>query len=459
MALNAAVVWEVQTGGSDNNGGGFKTGATGTDRSQQTAAQVAIDNAAITTSITTKVITFTGGYSPSAADVGNVVQMLTGTNVTAGFYEITSVVAGTSWTVDRNVVSSGTTTNATGNMGGCLGSPGKAAGALIAGNKVWLKAGTHGVTSASTNVAGGCLAPLASAWEGYQTTRGDLGTAPLLQASGISSFTMAASGSGYSWRNLTFDGATLTSSRGFNVTDGRGQFYKVTAKNCTNSGFNGQGQYAACAATGCTTAGGGFNGSGTLAIYFGCESYGNSVPGFNIAGSAVLSFCISSGNTGGSTDGFTLAASGAVMQATNCIAYGNGRTGFNVTVASTTTLANCIAEGNGAYGFSPTAGSYQQLINCAGYNNSSGNINGSFNFSYGFVTGSASFFTNAASGDFSLNTTAGGGASVRAAGYPGVFPRGLTTGYLDIGAVQHADPAALRFNLFASPIVRVVEPS
>jgi hypothetical protein len=34
--------------------------------------------------------------------------------------------------------------------------------------------------------------------------------------------------------------------------------------------------------------------------------------------------------------------------------------------------------------------------------------------------------------NFALNTVAGGGASCRAAGYPS---------YLDIGAVQHADPA------------------
>jgi hypothetical protein len=46
-------------------------------------------------------------------------------------------------------------------------------------------------------------------------------------------------------------------------------------------------------------------------------------------------------------------------------------------------------------------------------------------------------FTNAAGGDFSLNNTAGGGALLRATGYPGVFPGGTTTGYLDIGAAQH----------------------
>src|SRR5436189_2326442 len=133
MALSNSIVWETRaSGASDSNGGGFKAGAAGTDRSMQNAAHVAIDNATITTSITTNVITFTGAtYTPTSADVGNVVQMLTGTNVTAGFYEITAQGA-TTWTVDRNVVTSGTTVNATGNMGGALATLGKLSGILTA---------------------------------------------------------------------------------------------------------------------------------------------------------------------------------------------------------------------------------------------------------------------------------------------------------------------------------------
>src|SRR5262249_6536029 len=94
--------------------------APGTDRSQQTNVQVNIDNSTITTSITATVITFTG-YTPTAADVGNTVRMLTGTNVTAGTYEITAWT-GSTWTVTgaANLPTSGTTTNATGKMGGCL---------------------------------------------------------------------------------------------------------------------------------------------------------------------------------------------------------------------------------------------------------------------------------------------------------------------------------------------------
>ena len=106
---------------------------------------------------------------------------------------------------------------------------------------------------------------------------------------------------------------------------------------------------------------------------------------------------------------------------------------------------NCIAEDHAAgFGFTHNGndnGIYLQ--NCAGFDNNSGDVSlgtGNLNQNLGFVTGTASFFTNPAAGDFSLNTTSGGGAAARAAGLPGAFPEGLTTGFLDIGAAQHADP-------------------
>jgi hypothetical protein len=46
MALSSATVLEVRTTGVDTNGGGFVTGATGTDFSQQNAAQYSGTNLA-----------------------------------------------------------------------------------------------------------------------------------------------------------------------------------------------------------------------------------------------------------------------------------------------------------------------------------------------------------------------------------------------------------------------------
>jgi hypothetical protein len=71
--------------------------------------------------------------------------------------------------------------------------------------------------------------------------------------------------------------------------------------------------------------------------------------------------------------------------------------------------------------------------------NSSGNVQTGAGVVTGTVSLSADPCTNAAGGDFSLNNTASAGVACRAAGIPGAFPGGNTTGYLDIGAVQHQD--------------------
>ena len=80
------------------------------------------------------------------------------------------------------------------------------------------------------------------------------------------------------------------------------------------------------------------------------------------------------------------------------------------------------------------------FLNCATYNNTSG-ASHFLDTNVGGVVLTADPFVNAAAGNFALNATAGGGAACRAAGVLGVFPGALSTGYLDIGAVQHADPA------------------
>jgi hypothetical protein len=55
------------------------------------------------------------------------------------------------------------------------------------------------------------------------------------------------------------------------------------------------------------------------------------------------------------------------------------------------------------------------------------------------ITLTVSPFNNPSGGDFTLNNTAGGGAALKAAGFPGLTPAG--TGYLDIGALQSAAAA------------------
>lgn len=440
MALSANTVWEVRTGGDDTNGGGFVTGASGTDRSQQDAAHASLTTAATVHTTTTQLNVPVGEHVVHANDIGNIFQINSGT-ATAGFYQITAVDVGNQrWTVDRSMGTAAQT--AAGKMGGCFATPGKAGGAVsVNGHTVYIKAATFAITSATPNIAGGCVDPgFRSQWEGYQTARGDLAAAPLLQASGISTaslFDMAPDGQ---IKRIDVDGASLTAIRGFsNAGSNRGIWYRCRALNCTNSGFAGINTTTVavlCSASGCSTAGAAFLTCSSVA----CEAFDNSVPGFDTATVASTAFvsCLSYGNSGATSHGFSFGNNARVL---NCVAYNNGGSGFTCSTNSVNTLFNCIAENNAAFGF-VNSGVNALLLKCASYNNTSGAKSGTFATDIGFVTGSASFFVDAANDNFALNTSAGGGASARAAGIPGVFPAGLTTGYLDIGAVQHADPAA-----------------
>lgn len=439
MALNAAAVWEIRTTGNDANGGAFRAGGTGTDYSIQDSPQVTIDGATITATVHTATTQLNiVGYTVSAVDVNNHVNIAGGT-MTAGTYEITAVdIPNNRWTIDR---AGGTATQTgTGRMGGAKLTPGSVAPLIVAGNSIYQKAGTYPITSASTNIAGGCVTLTARLyWEGYQNTRGDMGTKPLWQASAISTAVILTHTLDAIYVNLSIDGAGLTSISGFS-SSGRSSFIKCVAMNCTNTGFTGSGTstlYDRCRSTANTTAGSGFlNG-----IAFGCVADANTVAGFT---STNCINCIAYANSGASTDGFTTAANN--VQWINCTAYGNGRDGF----ASGATVAlrwfNCIAEGNTQYGYNGSTNP-KTLINCAAYNNTAGPTNGTFVVTLGFITGTASFFVNAAAGNFALNTNAGGGAVLRAAGVMGVFPDAISTGYQDVGAVQHIDPPSNVFVL------------
>lgn len=129
----------------------------------------------------------------------------------------------------------------------------------------------------------------------------------------------------------------------------------------------------------------------------------------------------------------------------NVILWNNGGDGLdlsNGTIGAGTTIymQNSIIAENGGYGVRGQSG-IEVAVPCADYNAFFDNTSGArLNFPTGDndVTLSADPFNAAASGDFSLTNDGGGGADCRAAGFPGVFPGGLTTGYRDIG-VQHED--------------------
>ncbi len=446
--IPADAVWEVQTGGSDNNGGGFSVankGATGTDATYPTSSPVTFTStlsAVGTTALTDSGAGFTNAMLGRAINIAG-----------QGIYFLIGFTSSSIMTASATL---GTFATTTGVVGGAFASPGKAGSVRVASNQVYIKAGTYSITSASTNVAGGCVSDATGGavitWEGYQTTRGDLGTAPILQASGISTAVLFAvtggSTAGSIIRNITVDGASLTSIQGFSFAR-RGVMYQLKAINCTNIGINALtgNLLVKCSATNIT--------GGAEAILFSqaifCEAYSNTVPGFAVGGTSgsFMAFCLSYSNTGSTSDGFQVVGS-TEISLISCVAYANGRDGFRFGTGEANQAINCIAEGNGVTatgaGFNATTaaiGAAVSLISCAAYNNSANSsVNVSANITGpqvpAVVIATSTFFISAT--NFALNNVTTGGAKARAVGIPGVFPSGTTTGLIDIGAAQSRVP-------------------
>src|SRR5688572_25727227 len=171
MALNANTVWETRTTGSDNNGGGFRFGASGTDRSQQDAAHATLTAASTVHTTTTQINVAVGDFTVSSADIGNIFQ-ITGGTATAGAYEITAVdVPNNRWTVDRSAGTAGQTV--VGAMGGAFQTIGKGLGVMVGGNVVWVKAGTYPITVGLAIPGNGTVPGGKNVLIGYNATRGD----------------------------------------------------------------------------------------------------------------------------------------------------------------------------------------------------------------------------------------------------------------------------------------------
>lgn len=421
MALSASTVFEVRTGGVDTNGGGFVTGASGTDYSQQTSAQYALTNG--TTNGTTTVAT----VSAATDMIGNLAYITGGTGaVAAAWYQITAASAGVSITVDR---STGLTagTGVTINVGGALLSPGIAASLMTVSNMTaFVKAGTFSITSATNNVAGGTIAPTGiCVFIGYNTTRsfGNTDTKPVLQLN-VSTANLVDAAT-VTLNNFALDGNTQTTAR---ATRGG------TFLNCSFTGFN----TASSQASGATL----FNGcsatANSAAVFLqycaNCDAYANTATPFS-GTPGIYTDCSSVSNTGASTDGFTQQGNFAGIFV-NCVSVSNGRDGFRLQGSAGCSLANCHAESNTGVGFSQSNG-IKTLINCSTFSNTGGATSGTF-LTVGSLTPSASVFVSAPT-NLALNNTAGAGALLRAASYPTTFPRGTTANYRDIGQSQHLE--------------------
>lgn len=445
MSLSANTVVEVRTTGSDTNGGGFVTGASGTDWSQQDSPQYSV-----TDGVANGTTTLTSASANFGTDVvGNLVYVQGGTgSITAGWYQITSRTSSTAIVVDRSTgLTSGT--GVTLKVGGALATPGQAMGIVdgINGTKVWLKSGTYTLTTSSANVAGGKLSMTAGTLlEGYGSTRGDLGTAPVISAGSVAGITIVAmSGSSFYGQvrpgliNVTLNGNSGTSNNGLSDTATYGAYLvKVTAQNCPGTGLTIGAFAFACKASSCGT---GF--SVTFGKLVACRATGCSGNGITISAGAAIK-CIADANTG---KGFSIQYT-PVMS--HCVAHGNTSDGFYTGTYDMNSFDSCVATSNGGYGFANGSYGFSVFTSCAGYGNTSGTFQTTPVRHINPITLTGDPWSNASGGDFRPNNTSGAGAALRAAGM-GVADQ---TDANDVGAVQHADPAGLAGPVIGSPIIR-----
>jgi hypothetical protein len=175
MSLSAATVFEVRPGaGNSTNGGGFVTGATGTDYSQQNNKNSGSTDKSTTDAVANGTTTITSATANFASSiVGNIVLFSGGTgSIAAVRRQVVTFTNSTTIVLDAAIAAS---TGMTMNIGGAVASVADIATTVVAGNTIWQKVGTDTLSGAISITAGTVTAPVL--WEGYNAARGDLSTA------------------------------------------------------------------------------------------------------------------------------------------------------------------------------------------------------------------------------------------------------------------------------------------
>jgi hypothetical protein len=453
-ALPSGTVWEVRpTVGSNTNGGGFVTGSSGTDWSQQNAAQYALTNGV--TNGTTTVAT----VSASADMVGNIAFISGGTGgITAGWYQIVSQVTGVSLTVDRSTgLSAGT--GVTINIGGALATPSAANSSATAANVIWIKA-TGSYTTSTTmtiNLDSGAAPGTPYSFIGYTSTRGDNGQATWTTATNSIDLIDFSAAVNVFFENIIFTSTAGTPGLGWNDLVG-GNSKQIVLMNSLMSGFSTAifGNFAGAGdaftglsvldsrITACT--GVGLENSGTTAIFGSRLDHNGSDGALWSAGvlSIIPSWVVqnsildSNGGNGLNTTGLP-GGNYSLLFINNSDFSTNTGAGVrlqNATAEPQGVISNSIFDANGTYGIDGEAGTITLpylFYSNAFYNNTTAPTR-NVGAGIGTITLSASPYVSVGT-NFALNNTTGGGALLKTAGFPSSIPNG-GSGAPAVGALQ-----------------------
>lgn len=481
MAIAATMVWEVRSAGNSANGGGFDptSGVPGTDYSQQNSAQIAFTDLVIDG--TTNTNCTSAGNPFTSAHVGNIVNITGGTGFTVQRVQVMSVAAGVA-TMDKSL---GTlsSTGGTGNLGGALASFEDANAVYAAGNTIYIQEGSFTKTTTRTITCTGSSGVGYIVFIGYPS--GGSRTDAFLDESDFPDITSATN----STRLLTLTGASrllfknlkfshTAATRGVGVGGLTTNSSSIIFENCSFDGCSSaysdsiivSGSFRRCTIKNCTgTAINQSNGSGSLSL-FDCLIHDNAATAVTLAGSnpGDIYNCIFDSNTGTALNISAASAGNLGMNIIGCDFYNNGSNAINFGATSNTPVSirieNCIFDSNGGYGIvAATANLFTstysvRLKNNAFYNNTSGQTSQMATGS-NHVTLTSSPFTNAGSQDFSLNSTAGGGADCAGAGRPTIIGCGTgtsRTSYPDIGTLQKQATNGAGGSLIGSKLIRRV---
>lgn len=413
------------------NGGGWNSARGGSDYTLQDAAQVHSTDGVSTAS--TNFTSVTGGFTDAMK--GNFLHLIsaTGADEVVGWYEIVSVTDANTVVLDRT---SGTYTLADFYIGGAM----SLASTLddeffeifIAGSTVWVKAGTYTMGEA-VSVVNDATAALPTNINGYNATRGDNPTGASRPTLDFAANQSAFAGNYYNFRNFII---TTTSAAGFET--GTGQILENIK--ITNSGTAGK--EAMTISSGDTgtrvincelisTNGTACENDGSHTRFVGCYFH-DSVGGLvSTASGVLLTYCIFDT----CTTALSIGATGDRIMAINNTFYGaETPAGTGVTITDTSAIESIFLN-NIIYGFTTGVTTVSALeTNFWDYNDFYNNTTARTNVTAGAHDLAVDpTFTSAAAGDFSIGT------NLKAAGFPGAFQGGLSTGYLDVGAVQRQE--------------------
>ena len=423
MAITATTEWDVRTTGNDANGGGFDTASSGTDYSQQDTAQITYSDLVIGGTNTQ----LTSAASPfGATHVGNVVNVTGGTGFTVGRYQVLSV-AGVVATMDRAVGTASSTAGA-GKLGGGLLIPLTAMNAAADKNTVWIKSGTY--TQAAPAFANNAAIVTWLNITGYGSAHNDMGTKPLLTTAtnSVDLLRMSLGSSAVvDFTNLSLSNTAVTRGQGIQQYSGGGGM-TLLINHCILDGFvnavNGDNLGAHGFWIAVTIGDSEIKNSTSVALVLNTGRnvllaanyiHNNSGDAIDNALVATLVGNIIANNSG---YGFAPNQSGVYFLRNNTFASNTlSGVAFATTGSGQFVVQNNIFYGNGAYGITSSGIIGNSILNT---NNAYGaNTSGARNnFPVGTsdITLTANPFTNAAAGDYSLNSTAGGGAACKGVG-------------------------------------------